>query len=237
MNSLISQLPSPIPFLPILRALGLTAPAVYAGITWSFDAIVLPPLLSFTVDETVLAKQWLLAYQIGPRFVRKAMMVSLVGNGGLAVWHLCQYSSGDRRGGKGWQLAAGLSYLMATVVFLSVGPYTFVGMERGINGAGKWKCRALFEREKEKEVGSRDTGGGRGGAGKEGKGREDLRWLTPEFYNTATRIQYVTPEWKNWAEKVSMREIVLMWQVWNRPRIWIGWAAALASLSGAWVGS
>ena len=220
--------------IPLAQTLGLTAPAFYAAITYSYNALVLPPLLSYADDETRLAKQWLLAYQHGPAFVPPLLLASAFGNGLLAImtgWKYLYGSGPEWLGtstgavttaavGSSQLLYASIAYAIALVSFAIVGPYTLAGMEKGINGSGKWKAQLLLAPSwKDRQ-----------------KGKEDERkWVMPEGTKPSAFMHSGTPQARKWAEGVTMRQIVVRWGEWNGRRIHMGLTAVLASAVGMWL--
>jgi hypothetical protein len=81
-------------------------------------------------------------------------------------------------------------YAMAALLTAIIIPYTALYMEPGINGAGKWKVQSLLRDE---DDGFRLKQGG------------------------GTKADTARENWKRWAEKVEMKEIV---EVWARTNMW-----------------
>jgi hypothetical protein len=114
----------------------------------------------------VLAKQWLQAYQFAPAFVAPLILLGMGSNAWLAY------------------LTAEPAYAVAAGLNAVIVPYTAVYMERGVNGAGKWKVKEILRRE------------GEGVLLKDGMG---------------TEADTASEEWKRWAEGVEMKTIVERW--------------------------
>lgn len=238
MASVSLPVPSTFRLTPLAQAVGITAPAVYAAITYSYNAIVLPPLLDYTADDNDprLAKQWLRAYQFGPVFVRPLFLISTVVNGGFAVWNFGRWAyggaggaaaaaAGEGRGREEMMLGAGIAYGLAVLVFGVVVPYTLAGMEKRINGAAKWKVQLL--------AAPSWKGGATSSSGKESKGKEDEKqWVMKEGTHPSAFAHSARPEWRTWAEGATMREIVTKWGEWNAPRVYMGIVSAVASAVG-----
>ncbi|KAI9657141.1 MAG: hypothetical protein M1821_003307 [Bathelium mastoideum] len=124
--------------------------------------------------------------------------------------------------GAAWALGAALAHTIAVLAFVALGPYTLKWMERGINGAAKWKAQQVLAPS------WRD-----GAQGKE----EERRWVMPEEETDGPSAHTHTARepWRAWAEGVSMREIVVTWGEWNAPRAWIGVGSMVASAIGLWM--
>ncbi|OCK98186.1 uncharacterized protein K441DRAFT_655146 [Cenococcum geophilum 1.58] len=118
--------------LGIAKIVGITAPALYCGITFAYNAILLPPLLSHAPPK-LLAKEWLQAYQYGPTFVRPLIISSTISNALLAYYTTDKLSN--------------ILYIVAAISSIAVMPLTLLYMEPGINGAAKWKVQELLRDE------------------------------------------------------------------------------------------
>lgn len=90
------------------------------------------PLLSYA-PPNLLAKQWLLAYQFGPKFVPPLVVGGTVCNGLLAYYATSR--------------TARALYIVAALLVWSIAPFTIFYMEPGINGAGKWKVATMLKDE------------------------------------------------------------------------------------------
>lgn len=118
--------------LYIAKIVGITAPALYCGITFAYNAVLLPPLLSHAPPK-LLAKEWFQAYQYGPKFVRPLILSSTISNALLA------YYATDKR--------SNILYMVAAISSIAIMPLTLLYMEQGINGAAKWKVQELLRDE------------------------------------------------------------------------------------------
>jgi len=118
--------------LKVLKTVGIIAPALYAGVTFAYSKVVILPLLSHSHPK-LLAKQWLQAYQYGPRFVPPLVISGTICNTLLAYLSTSTFSRAH--------------YIFAAIGTLSVMPFTIFYMEPGINGAGKWKAQLLLKDE------------------------------------------------------------------------------------------
>ena len=161
------------------------------GITFAYSAIVVPPLLTHSSPK-LLAKQWLQAYQYGPRFVPTLILSGTLSNALLA------YFSPSTK--------ARSLYILAAIEIWSIMPYTFLYMEPGINGAGKWKAQSLL----------RDEGVT---MEENGRGIPDVRKHT------------AAPDTRKWAEGKEMKDIVQRWSEINHWR-WVIMSVATVT-SGA----
>jgi hypothetical protein len=99
-------------------------------------------------------------------------------------------------------------YAVAALANASIIVYTAVYMERGVNGAGKWKVREML----------------RGEAGEEFVLKE----------GTGTGADTASERWKRWAEEVDMKTIVERWAWTNAWRYVITGVAVVVS-AGAMV--
>ena len=249
----MASYPSSTSLIPLAQALGVTAPAVYAAITYSYNTIVLPPILDYADDERRLAKQWLRAYQQGPVFVPPLFLLSTLSNGFLAGWNFWRYAYGQGRAatggaatmgsdGKGdlWVLGAAVVRVLAVLAFGVIVPYTLMGMEKRINGAGKWKVQMLLAPSfsSGSTASSSTAAGSKEGSRVDAEGveivgkEEELKWVMKEGTRPSAFTHSAQPEWRKWAEGVSMREIVVQWGEWNAPRVYICLAAFAASAVG-----
>ncbi|KAL9097816.1 MAG: hypothetical protein Q9165_000142 [Trypethelium subeluteriae] len=243
-----SLLPPLTHLIPLAQALGLTAPAVYAAITYSYNVLVLPPLLAHADDERRLAKQWLRAYQYGPVFVPPLLLTCAVTNGALAVRAFARWIAGGADGsavsgigagsggGSGssssslWALGAGIAHAVAVLAFVAIAPYTLAVMEKRINGAAKWKAQLLLApafttplTEKGRLEAKTSDGGGL---------EEQKKWVMEEGKSPSAFKQSARRDWRVWAEGVSMREIVTKWGEWNAVRVPVGILSFVASTLG-----
>lgn len=191
--------------LRILKAVGIIAPALYAGttssvvdfiqrsdlagVTFAYSKAVMLPLLSYSRSK-IIAKQWLQAYQYGPRFVPPLVISGTICNAVLA------YLSTSR--------ATRALYIFAAAGTFSVMPITLLYMEPGINGAGKWKAQLLLRGE---GLVLEEQGNALGGVTKHN----------------------ATQKMRSWAETVDMKDIVTKWSRINGLRWLITGVAAAAS--------
>ncbi|KAF2238427.1 hypothetical protein EV356DRAFT_518969 [Viridothelium virens] len=226
-----SLLPSPIHLVPLAQALGITAPAVYAAITYSYNVLVLPPLLAYADDERRLAKQWLRAYQYGPVFVPPLLLTSTVTNGALAGWAFArwiaagEYGSGVLGVGAGsgsgsgslWALGAGIAHAAAVLAFGAIVPYTLAGMEKQINGAAKWKVQMLLAPAFSTPL--TEKGRQEAKLGHADGLDEQKKWVMEEGTSPSAFKQSARRDWRVWAEGATMREIVMKWGKWNAVRV------------------
>jgi len=118
--------------LSIAKIVGITAPALYCGITFAYSNVLLPPLLSHAPPK-LLAKEWLQAYQYGPTFVRPLILSSTISNALLA------YYTTDKR--------SNILYVVAAISSIAIVPLTLLYMEPGVSGAAKWKVQELLRDE------------------------------------------------------------------------------------------
>ncbi|OCL12048.1 hypothetical protein AOQ84DRAFT_285969 [Glonium stellatum] len=159
-----------------------------SGITFAYNAVLLPPILSHAPPK-ILAKEWLQAYQYGPRFVLPLIHSSTICN------FLLAYFTTNK--------SASMLYTAAAISSIAIMPLTLLYMEPGINGAGKWKVQELL----------RD----------EGFKLEENNWIIPRVDK-----QTAKETTRRWAEKSTMKEIVIIWGQINKWR-WVMTAMGTAA--------
>jgi hypothetical protein len=138
----------------------------------------------------LLAKQWLQAYQFAPAFVAPLILLAASSNALLAY------------------LTSSRLYIVAALANASIVPYTALYMERGINGAGKWKAQEILRDE---------------GWRLEGRG-------------AGTKRDSASEGAKRWAESVDMRTIVESWGRVNAWRYGVVGVGMVVSAVGMVVG-
>lgn len=136
----------------------------------------------------LLARQWLQAYQFAPVFVAPLIVLGATSNAALA------YLNADLT------ITSSL-YIAAVVLNASIIPYTALYMERGVNGAGKWKAQLLL--------------------------RED--GFTLNGNGTGTNKDTASTMSRRWAEKVDMKTIAETWAKTNAWRYVITGVALMLS--------
>ncbi|KAF2503355.1 hypothetical protein BU16DRAFT_612870 [Lophium mytilinum] len=118
--------------IPIFQAIGITAPAMYSAICYSYSRITMATLLSTSPTEKQLAKQWYHAYALGPSFVPPLVVSGTLSNIFLAYINPAASS-----------LSRSANTLAALCV-ASIIPITLGYIEPAVNGAGKWKAADLL---------------------------------------------------------------------------------------------
>ncbi|OCK81826.1 hypothetical protein K432DRAFT_350235 [Lepidopterella palustris CBS 459.81] len=118
--------------LGLAQIIGITFPALYTGTTFAYSSIVIPALVTYAPPK-LLAKQWLQAYQFGPKFVLPLILCGTLANAMLAYFDTNPSSR--------------IQYVVAAVTTISIMPMTLLYMEPGINGAAKCKVQQLLRDE------------------------------------------------------------------------------------------
>ncbi|KAF2709731.1 hypothetical protein K504DRAFT_476976 [Pleomassaria siparia CBS 279.74] len=116
----------------IAQVVGITAPAIYSSLTFSYSNMVVPPIVTHAPPR-LLAKQWLQAYQYASKFVPPFIISGTLSNAFLA------YFSKTRT--LRW------TYVAAALMTWSIIPVTLLYFEPNVNGAGKWKVQQILEDE------------------------------------------------------------------------------------------
>lgn len=98
-----------------------------------------------------------------------------------------------------------LLYFIAALGIFSIAPITFLYMEPGINGASKWKVEMLLKDEGVKPM------------------PETSVFVPSAHKHGGTQAS------RRWAEKTSMKDLILFWKFVNNFRWVIGFVAAMAS--------
>ncbi|KAF2805175.1 uncharacterized protein BDZ99DRAFT_450751 [Mytilinidion resinicola] len=121
--------------IPTFQAIGITAPAIYSAICYSYSRITMATLLSTSPSEKQLAKQWYHAYALGPSFVPPLIISGTLSNLLLAYVNTAANSISRS------------ANTLAALCVASIIPMTLAYMEPGVNGAGKWKAASLLRDE------------------------------------------------------------------------------------------
>lgn len=174
------------------------------GFTASDSLTFVEPIIAHAPDQKTMAKQWYHGYKYGPIWVPPIVASGTLSNLYLAYFTALNTSSSFSTSTPSTTTRFRL-YLLAALSIFSILPITFFYMEPGINGAAKWKVQCLLK---------------------------DEGFSMPEtkIWKPSSLKHGGTQESRRWAERTSMRELIVFWRKVNNFRWVVGGVAA--GLSG-----